>query len=73
MFLKKGALKKFAKFTRKQLFRTLFFLLETCNFIKKETPTKVFFCEFCKIFEKACFTEHLQRLLLNKEKCLIAY
>ena len=24
---------------------------ETCNFIKKETPTWVLFCEFCKTFK----------------------
>ena len=25
---------------------------EACNFIKKETLTRVFFCEFCEISEK---------------------
>ena len=33
---------------------------ETCNFIKKETPTRVFFCEFWNLF-----VEHLQWLLLH--------
>ena len=33
--------------------------LEFCNFIKKETPTQVFFCEFHKIFKNISFTEHL--------------
>ena len=23
---------------------------EACNYIKKETPTQVFFCEFCEVF-----------------------
>ena len=25
---------------------------ETCNFIEKETLTRVFFCEFCETFKK---------------------
>ena len=32
---------------------------QACNFIKKETLTKVFSCEFCKIFKNIIFTEHL--------------
>ena len=31
---------------------------EACNFIKKETPTKVFSCKFCEIFKNTFFTEH---------------
>ena len=31
---------------------------QACNFIKKETQSQVFSCEFCKIF-KNTFTEHL--------------
>ena len=27
----------------------------TCDFIKKETPTQVFFCEFSKIFKNTSF------------------
>ena len=38
---------------------------QACNFIKKESLTKVFSCEFCKIFENIIFTEHLQWLLLK--------
>ena len=43
----------------------VFFLLkfirpQACNFIKKETLTQVFSCEFCEIFKKSLFTEHLQ-------------
>ena len=30
-----------------------------CNFIKKETPTQVFSCEFCEISKNTFFTEHL--------------
>ena len=33
---------------------------ETCNFITWETLTQVVFCEFCEIFEKIYFVEHLQ-------------
>ena len=33
---------------------------EACNFIKKETLTKVFSCEFCEIFKNTFFTEHLR-------------
>ena len=36
-----------------------------CNFIKKETPTQVFFCEYHKMFENSFFMEHLQWLLLK--------
>ena len=34
-------------------------LSQACNFIKKETLTQVFSCEFCKVFKKIIFTEHL--------------
>ena len=33
---------------------------ETCNFIKKETPSQVFSCEFCEISNNTFFTEHLR-------------
>ena len=36
-----------------------------CNFIKKETLTQVFFCEFCKISKNTFFTEHLWWLCLH--------
>ena len=39
----------------------VFFLLkEACDFIKKQTLTQVFSCEFCKNFKNIVFTEHLQ-------------
>ena len=31
----------------------------TYNFIKKETQTQMFFLEFCEIFKKSFFTEHV--------------
>ena len=49
----KGALKNFEKFTRKHLCQSLF-----SN--KRETPTKIFSCEFCKIFKNTYFVEHLR-------------
>ena len=36
----------------------------SCNFIKKETKTQVFSCEFCEISKNIFFTEHLWWLLL---------
>ena len=35
------------------------------NFIKKETLTQVFSCEFCEIFENNFFIEHLRKLPLD--------
>ena len=32
---------------------------ETCNFIKKETPTQVFSCKCCKTFKNTYFEKHL--------------
>ena len=40
-------------------------LREACNFIKKETPTQVFSCEFSEVFKNIFFTEHLLWLLLT--------
>ena len=33
--------------------------LQTSNFIKKETPTQVFSCEFYQNFKNTYFEEHL--------------
>ena len=49
----------FAKFAAKSLFKQTF-SSQASNFIKKETPTQVFFCEFYKIFKNTFFTEHLR-------------
>ena len=46
--------KKFRKIHRKTGLRP-----QACNFIKIETPTQVFFCEFREIFQNTFFTEHL--------------
>ena len=32
---------------------------QACNFIKKETLKRVFFCEFCEIFKNTYFVGHL--------------
>ena len=42
-------------------------LPEACNFIKKDTLTQVFFCEFCEIFKNTFFTEHLQTTAFVKK------
>ena len=34
--------------------------LKAYNFIKKETPTQVFSCEYCKNFKNTYFEKHLQ-------------
>ena len=56
MFCKKDILKSFTKFTGKHLCWSLFFKkvtgLQACNSINKETPTQVFYYEFCEIFKK---------------------
>ena len=31
---------------------------KACNFVKKETPTSVFSCEFCENFKDTFFTVH---------------
>ena len=63
VFCKKGVLKNFVQFTGKHLYQSLFFNEVACvasNFIKKETRSQVFSCEFCEIFQKTYFEEHLQ-------------
>ena len=52
--VKKAVLKSFANFTGKQ---------ESLSFLQlcwKETSTKLFSCEYCKIFKNTSFEEHLQ-------------
>ena len=50
VFCKKGALRNFGKFTGKHLCQSPFFnKVAGCNFIKKETMTQLFSCEFCEI------------------------
>ena len=60
--VRKGVLRKFAKFTGKHLGQSLFFnkvQAEACNFIKKETLAQVFSCEFWETSKNTFFKEHL--------------
>ena len=59
---KKDVLKTFVKFTGKHLCRSLLFNKDASNFIKKETPTLVFSCEFYENFKNPFFTEHLRTI-----------
>ena len=71
-FLRKSVLKNFAKFTGNLFFNKV--TSQACNFIKKDTSTQVFSCEFCEIFKKTFFTEHLQStasIWINSEKIFI--
>ena len=36
--------------------------LKVCIFIKKETPTQLFSCEYCEILKNSFFIKHLSRL-----------
>ena len=64
--VKKGVRRNFTKFTGKHLCQRLFFnkVAGLCNFIKKESLTKVLSCESCEISKNTFFTEHLWWLLL---------
>ena len=57
--VKNKILKNFPQNSPKNTCVGFYFLLklklQTCNFIEKETATRVFFCEFCEIFKKPFF------------------
>ena len=55
MFFKIGVLKNFPKFIGKHLCRSLLF--NKIDFIKKETPTQAYFCEFSD-FKKQRFLDN---------------
>ena len=58
MFCKKGVLRNFKKFTGKHLCQRLFFNKVAglaLNFIKKESLTQVFSCEFGEISKNTLF------------------
>ena len=53
---------------------------KACNFLKKETLTQVFSCEFCKISKNTLFIEHFRWLLVyivlsdtHREKCFTQF
>ena len=55
--------KNFAKFTGKHLYWCHFLIrlqVSRPETSLKRDCSKVFFCEFCPIFQKTLFTEHLQ-------------
>ena len=61
MFYKTIVLKNFAVFIKKYLCWCLFLNkyadLQVCNFIKKETPTQAFSCEYSQILKNTYFEE----------------
>ena len=44
------------------------FRFPACNFIKKETPAKIFICEFCKTFKNVFWQKTFLCLSVNFEK-----
>ena len=56
MFCKKGVLKNFPKFVGKHLC----WRVVACKFIKNDTPTQVFSCEFWEMFKNTFFTGNLR-------------
>ena len=60
--VKTSVLKNFADFTGKQLGWSLLIKLKASNFIKKKTPTQIFFFEICKNF-KNIHVHHIQKHL----------
>ena len=53
----------YTKSTGKHLCQGLFLIklqASTCNFIKKQTLTQAFSCEFCEIFKNILFVEHFR-------------
>ena len=58
--LRKRVIRNFSKFTGKHLCQSFFFnKVQAFNFIKKETLTQAFSCEFCEISSNTSFAEHL--------------
>ena len=74
--VKNGVLKNFANFQENTCVRVSFLIklqAEACNFIKNETLTQVFSCEFCKIFKNTFFTEHLLTTAFCKKLCKLLF
>ena len=67
MFFKINGLKKFAIFTGKHPYWSLFLIkLQVFNpATSLETPTWVSACEYCEIFKNTFFIEHVYWLLLT--------
>ena len=63
MFYEMCDFNKFVKFKGKHRCGVYFLMKlreEACNFMKEETPAKMFFCQFHEIFKKTVFVEHLR-------------
>ena len=60
----KNVFLKILKMTQESTCSEIFFKY-TCNFIQKETPAQVFFCEFYKTFKHTVLAEHLQETASN--------
>ena len=72
--VKKIIFENFAKFTGKHLCWSLFLSRsQACNFIKKETPTKVFSGDFAKFWKSPFLQNAFGRLLLQWSGCWIPY
>ena len=70
VFYKKAGLENFAKFTGKHLCKSLFLIklqASACNFIKKETLSQEFSCEFCEISKNTCILRNFQEISKNTE------
>ena len=61
--IEKGVVRKFAKLTGRTCAKVSSFNKVTdliLQFYLKKTPAQVFSCDFCKMFKKTYFTEHLR-------------
>ena len=60
---------KFFKKAQKQPVEAFYKKKCSCNFIKIESSTQAFSCEFCEKFKNPFFIEHLLWLLLSNGEC----
>ena len=70
VFYIKGALKYFAKFTRKHLSQSLLFNKVAAGAWNFKTLAQVFSSKFCEIFKNLFFTEHFWTTAFEKLICL---
>ena len=61
LFYEKGVRKSLEKiYWKKRVSKFILIKNPACIFIKENTLTQVFPCEFCEIFKSTFFTEHLR-------------
>ena len=73
LFCKKGVLKRFPKFTKKHLYRSLFLIKLQASGLK-ETPTQKFSCRFFQIFkDHVSLQNNSGRLLLQIQYCNLRF